>query len=209
MRTNPHTNEAPGSTQRGLDAFQSFQSLAWRACLWGNCEGECRSALTSVFYNTLSFMISTSFAALPAPASNCTSHSSAGLSRFRSQARSLLAAGDASSPNKLFPRLPAEQRDRAPCFSSWLCCCLAPVASGSFPINPLVPTTQWALSSVSWAGCWKGIWEGNWDSQLELHSGCFLVAGSSSEMPKGRDEREKQDATLNKMFLKHFSSFKN
>lgn len=141
VRTNTHTNEVPGSTQRGLDAFQSFQSLAWCACLWGNCEGECRSVLTSVFYNTVSFMISTSFAALPAPASNCTSYSSAGLSRLRSQARSLLAAGDASSPDKLFPRLPAERRDRAPWCSSWLRCWLAPVASGSFAIDPLVPTT--------------------------------------------------------------------
>lgn len=49
--------------------------------------------LTSMFYNTPPFMISTSSAALPAPASSLTSHSSARLSRFWS----LLAAGSASS----------------------------------------------------------------------------------------------------------------
>lgn len=100
-RTNTHTNEVPGSIQRRLDAFQRFESLARRAFLWGNCEGECQPVLTSMFYNTFPFTISTSFAALPAPASNCTSYSSARLSRFWSQASSLcwLQAMPAPSPS--------------------------------------------------------------------------------------------------------------
>lgn len=88
VRTNMHTNEVPGSIQRRLDAFQRFESLARRAFLWGNCEGECQSALTSMFYNTLPFMISTSFAAVPPLASDCTSYSSARLSRVWSRASS-------------------------------------------------------------------------------------------------------------------------
>lgn len=85
VRTDIHMNEVPGSIQPRLDVLQRFESLARCAFLWGNCEGECQSVLTSVFYNTLPLTISTSFAALPALASNCTSHSSARLSRLWSQ----------------------------------------------------------------------------------------------------------------------------
>lgn len=82
VRTNMHTDEVPGLKQQRLDVFQRLESLVRHAFLWGNCEGECKSVLTSMFYNTLPFMISTSFAALPASASNCTSYSSARLGRF-------------------------------------------------------------------------------------------------------------------------------
>lgn len=98
VRTNMHTNEVPGLKQRRLDVFQRFESLVRHAFLWGNCKGECQSVLTSMFYNTLPFMISTSFAALPAPASNCTSYSSARLSRFWSQACCLCWLQATSAP---------------------------------------------------------------------------------------------------------------
>lgn len=129
-----HRNEVPGSIQRRLDAFQRFASLARRAFLWGNCEGECQSVLTSMFYNTLPFMISTSFAALPAPASNCTSYSSAGLSRLRSQASSPCCRRQCRIPAKPLPEAAGRAEGRGSLVLLGFCFWLAPVALGSFSV---------------------------------------------------------------------------
>lgn len=88
---------------------------------------------------------------------------------------SVLAAGNASSLPKLFPRLQAELRDRAPWFSLGFATGLlqwhwAPSPSLSFS-NFSLP---WFLQLN------KHLCHRIRDSQLELHSGCFLVVGSSS-----------------------------